>query len=124
MHETRDIIWLQRMYFEKPIIYQDLAIAPVIDDNYEVEKEPTIKVGEGLDDNEEKEDELQDDDNENGSEEAESLNTETQVVTRTGSCIKSPSRLIEGMGDFVSDYQICLTDAEVKYDEAMKELGG
>jgi hypothetical protein len=30
--------------------------------------------------------------------------------------------LIEEMGAFVSDYQICLTDAEVKYYEAMKEL--
>ena len=54
VHETRDIIWLRRMYFEKPIINQDLAIAPVIDDDYEVEKEPTIKVGEGLDDNDSK----------------------------------------------------------------------
>jgi len=52
--ETQDIIWLRRMYFEKPIINQDLAIAPVIDDDYEVEKEPTIKVGEGLDDNDSK----------------------------------------------------------------------
>ena len=92
-HETRDIIWLHQMYFEKPIISQDLAIAPVIDDDYEVEKEPTIKVGKGLDDNEEKEDELQDDDNETGGEEAESLNKETQMVTRTGRRIKSPSRL-------------------------------
>jgi len=123
VHETRDIIWLRRMYFEKPIINQDLAIAPVIDDDYEVEKEPTIKVGEGLDENDEQEDQLpQDEDNDTGGEVAESPNTETQVVTRTGRRIKNPSRLIEEMGAFVSDYQICLTDAEVKYYEAMKEL--
>jgi hypothetical protein len=115
VHETRDVIWLKRLFYTKPATEADIATGPMeIDIDNEVEKAPSSTAGEG---------------NENAeAAEAEEIgvpdsdNQATVVTTKTGRTVKAPQRLIEEIGAVAGNYEIQLTEAEMNYYTAMKSF--
>ena len=102
---TRDVIWLHRMYFPKPVKSPEFNVEPVIEEVAE-----QVRVGEG-----------------NTAEAAESNETENSeeresegIQTRSGRVVNAPSRLIEEVGNMAFNYEIQLTDGEKEYYETMK----
>ena len=109
VHETRDIIWLKRMYFEKEEEAQDVVIEPDVGvDPKEVAE--IVEAGE--------KEEPQADEEEVVEEEVGAGNQ-----TRSGRIVNRPTRLIEEMNAISSDYQIKLSKSEVNYYDAMREIG-
>jgi len=124
VHETRDVIWLKRMYFETPVARPTLLIEPVIDADHG-DDNPSIEVGEGENNpiaagNDTVE-------AEEAGDVEEAVNVEEAVDqgmrTRSGRAVNNPTRLIEEMAAVVDDYKCRLTDAEANYYSAMKEIG-
>lgn len=114
IRETRDVIWLRRMFYEK-VKPTFEVIAPVeIDPNDDVEQEHqgTFEVGEG-----ENQDEDTDDVTGTEEEEDEALEEvqggEDTITTRSGRVTSKPTRLIEEMG--ACSYEIGLSAAEQEY---------
>ena len=106
VHETRDVIWLKRMYFEKEEEAQDVVIEPDVGvDPKEVVE--IVEAGEG--------EEPQADEEEVVEEEVCAGNQ-----TRSGHIVNRPTRLIEEMNANASDYQIKLSTSEKNYYEAMQ----
>jgi hypothetical protein len=128
IHQTRDIIWLRRMYF--PPIEAVPELAPsggdiIVDTNLE---RSTLEVGEGepSDDYEVEtvpEDDGASDDVEEEAERNDDEIPELQPRTKSGRKVRMPERLIEEMNAAANDYEIALTPAEERYYATMRELG-
>ena len=105
MHETRDIVWLKRMYYEKPI---DEATDPALEAG-----ESTQLVAPSAGESEQVDDVTDD------VEEA-----DEPRATRSGRTVTRPARLIGEIGATATNhYEIGLTTAEQNYYQAMKENG-
>jgi hypothetical protein len=133
VHNTRDIIWLKRMYFPKVTINP-----PAGGDNIQVSinvQHSSIEAGEGTPivvsnttevetTNVETVHDFEPDENQDDKdlEEQEIPETEGQR-TRSGRNVKLPDRLITKMNAAANDYEIRLTPAEENYYAAMKEIG-
>jgi hypothetical protein len=109
IHETRDVIWLRRMFYEKPSTSYEIVDAPVLSDTAEKVVD-IMQVGEGtveLDDNEDS-----------------NLPDVMPTATRSGRIVQAPIRLIEEINATTTDtYEIKLTEAETNYYAAMKHFG-
>jgi hypothetical protein len=123
VHETRDVVWLKRMFYEKAIAEKHVGIGPIyftMEEGDDVNEE----VGEG---NINAAAEIDDD---NGSSafsasESEDMEEEEQIeveVTRSGRAVKPPTRFIEEIGAAAKQYKIQLTAAEMNYYAAMREF--
>ena len=130
IHETRDIIWLKRMYFEKPKLIHEV-IAPVeydADDPYGDEEAgdnfDNFGVREGESDDEKSEitdTEQADVMDEEEEEPLDGIQEDAGIVTRSGRAISKPTRLIEEMG--ACSYEIGLSAAEREYYNVMWKMG-
>jgi hypothetical protein len=123
IHETRDIIWLRRMYYEKTKPTFEV-IAPVeINPNDDVEQEETFEVGEGENQDEDKDDvtgtELADTEEEE-EEVLEEIQGGEDTTTRSGRVTSKPTRLIEEMD--ACSYEIGLSAAEEEYYNTMWKM--
>lgn len=117
IHESRDITWLKRMFYQK-LRATDLAVDPEV---IEFETNPGAGAREGVDNSEEAGDdddaaEQVDDDDGAGAA------TLRDAVTRSGRIVNPPARLIEELGAEAADYEIGLTVSEIRYYKAMKEF--
>jgi hypothetical protein len=133
IHETRDVIWLKRMFYEKAEAENDVAIG-VNDEDLEMvigndddKNLESIVVGEGDDDKVVQENESDDDDGDGDAvKEANKSTGEADpapTMTRTGRTIKPPKRLITEIGDVgYDDYEIKLTEAEKCYYATMRDF--
>jgi hypothetical protein len=113
VHETRDVIWLHRMYYEKPETTAEV-IAPV-----EMDDDDTgdIEAGEGenkVTEHVEEQNEVEEDE--------EVIATEVESgTTRSGRIVMKPTRLIEEIGA-VANGGIGLSQAEEKYYDTMWKM--
>ena len=130
VHETRDVIWLKRMFYETPILVHDLAVA---DEDVEVSI-PQHEAGESIQTRvnqqvqtqvgvEDPDESLEESDDESEA----SATTPVAANTRSGRRIIKPTRLIKETGAIMPDldleeYEIKLTRAEERYYEAMTHL--
>ena len=127
VHESRDVIWLKRMFYEKSITKgQEVGNEPddFEIDNDEEEEYVSIEDGEG-DDEEHHEEAAEDESEEDEDEEQEEViggEETTTATTRSGRTISKAPRLIEEMGSVAKEYKIELTRAEENYYEAMREF--
>jgi len=124
LHNTRDVVWLKRMYYTKQPPTYDVVIEPV---------EPREnEVGEGTGDDaqpstiENEQENTMVVPNENTVQSSnESVNEGSNErnnipLTRSGRVIKPPRWLIDYETNAVAKYEAKLTDAEERYYEAMK----
>jgi hypothetical protein len=111
VHETRDVIWLRRMYFENKDKAQDVVIEPDADNP--VEGVEIVEAREG--------EEPQADEEEVVEEEEEEVDAGNQ--TRSGCRVNRPMRFIEEMNAIASNYYIKNSKSEQHYYEAMQEIG-
>jgi hypothetical protein len=141
VHETRDVIWMKRMFYGQETFTNNVAI---VNDNIQVTI-PQHKAGESNEPGESKPLELEpannsleesepiddvDDDKLESELESDSLTGPTPVgSTRSGQTIMKPTRLIEESSAIMPDlqqdleeYEIKLTCAEEQYYEAMTIL--
>ena len=103
VHETRDAIWLKRMFYEK----QGSVDMPLTIEFDQPEENPSVEVGEG---------------NTQVQESVEEADvTETTKVTKSGRTVTKPTRYIEEIGASTMDYKIELTRAEQQYYDAMRQ---
>ncbi len=113
VHETRDVIWLRRMFYTTPAKENDIVTGPVNIVDVEVpaaEGDNTAGEGNGGDD---------DDENAAAAPPAQ----QPTVTTRAGRTVIAPQRLIAEMSAPATDgYEIALTMAERNYYEAMKQF--
>jgi hypothetical protein len=109
VHVTRDVIWLKRMFFEKPIERHDIVVEPVQMDFEEADM-PAEEAGEGNGEDDHNEGEVVKTKDQNG----------IQATTRYGRVITKPVRLIDEMNAMAGDYEIKLTEAEKHYYAEMK----
>ena len=129
IHETRDIIWLRRMYFEKPKPTYEV-IAPIEynanDLNSDKEAGDNFGVREGDDENDETSVIVDMDQAEEAEEKEEveepldNVELDAGIVTRSGQSISKPTRLIEEMG--ACSYEIGLSVAEQEYYNVMWKM--
>jgi hypothetical protein len=126
IRETRDVIWMKRMFFTKKSKAltateeeenddMDIDIDFVGEALQKDKPVASVEAGEGNtpsegDDDDDEDDNTDDDENEK----------EIPPMTRTGRTVKPPTRLIKGMGAL--GYEIMLTSAEQKYYEAMRSF--
>ena len=105
MHETRDVVWLKRMYFEKNEADKNVAIGPL-----DLDLDLDSEAGKG---NENDDDEPDDDDNEEEADVDDDAEKEAdQMTTRSSRIVKAPTRLVEEMSAKADDCEIKLTEAE------------
>ena len=108
VHETRDVIWMKRMFFPKTSrvyeIQKENGADIDVDFVGEAKTHQSVEAGEGSSSNEMKVDD--------------EANAVVPQITRTGRTVKPPTRLIEEMGTV--GYEIALTSAERNYYEAMR----
>jgi hypothetical protein len=118
VHESRDIVWLRRMFYQNELPAVDLAIDPM------EFVTPDSGVKEGSDDEEcevesenesENENELERIDDDDGGGKA----TLQEAVTRSGRVSYKPARYIEEIGAVAGDYEIGLSVAEIRYYDSM-----
>jgi hypothetical protein len=146
VHDTRDVTWMHRMFFERQVSH-GIVIPPMIIQG--IDETPT-RSGEGINDNavdEETEDGINvetviEDDDETDAESELPMEGDANVMgnptspiegvnqTRSGRTIKPPERLIQEIGAFTAqgataaaNYEIALTAAEIQYYNTMKGLG-
>jgi hypothetical protein len=146
VHDTRDVTWMHRMFFERQVSH-GILIPPMIIQG--IDETPT-RSGEGINDNavdEETEDGINvetviEDDDKKDAESKLPMEGDANVMgnptapiegvnqTRSGRTIKPPERLIQEISAFAAqgataaaNYEIALTAAEIQYYDTMKELG-
>jgi hypothetical protein len=124
--ETRDVIWLRRMFYEKKPKVNDVVIEP------EIEEVEDGRAGEGIqvdDDEDDTADVPMTEEAVDGNiDQAPAEDDEDDEVapilqantTRSGRVVNAPRRLIEEYNAMVVNYEIKLTDAETKYYQAIK----
>jgi len=122
VHESRDVIWMHRMFYPKPVKAEDIAIGPV-------DLDVTIPDDDDEDDNDDDNDDDDEDENKEAGEGKGDDDDDDEDVgglwvrtTRAGRQVRAPRRLIEEIGAVAAAYEIRLTSAETKYYEAMKEF--
>jgi hypothetical protein len=107
VHESRDVIWLKRIYFE-PIVTQGIEIPAPTEIVFDEETPTDIEAGEGTSASKiSTTNALPEEENTNGS-------TATMVVTKSGIAVRPPQRYEEA----ASSYEIKLTRAEQTYFQA------
>jgi hypothetical protein len=140
VHEMRDVIWLLRMYFKKPMEQEEIGIMPTLDENKMVqvgESEATqmtesLSESESVDNHSEagerngtnvRAEEARE--NDGGAEEEKNEDEDEAIkTTRSGRAVTKPTRLIEEYGASGYDnYSIGLTDTEQQYYRIMRESG-
>jgi hypothetical protein len=115
VHQSRDVIWLKRMFFERAITQDNIVVAPIIDDNLKVDGAAAGESG----DDPPLDDILP----------AEQTVTEVPAVarddrtTRSGRVITAPTLLMHETTAAAQDYEIKLTTAEHNYYQAISQLG-
>lgn len=144
---TRDIIWLHRMYYQKPAILSDYGIGPIefVTDAKNKKQDGNAGNVQGTranvqgssgtvqevsqnaknveaDSEEAGEGNEQEDELEDTLDKDDEAEEQEASATRSGRAVKAPGRLIEEMGGIAAgdEYEIGLTQAEAKYYEAMK----
>jgi hypothetical protein len=129
VHETRDVIWMRRMYYAAPVKEADVAIGPI---ELEIEIPPTvnvnnIQVGEGYNAHDDdaivaNENANDDDDDDDDADDDGQATTASAVTTRAGRISRAPQRLIAEMNATAARYEVELTNAEEHYYVAMREF--
>lgn len=117
VQETRYITWLRRrMFFQRQLPAEDLAIEPI-------EYETTgSEAREGIDNSEsssvEDEDEQKDDDDG-----GRAVTLKAATVTRSGRAVTQPTRFIEEIGATAGrEYEIGLTSSELRFYALMRDV--
>jgi hypothetical protein len=116
VHESRDITWLRRMFFQHQLPAEDMALEPI------AFVTPDLGAREGVDNSDDSEEEEENDDqhDKDGGGKA----TLQAAVTRSGRTVPAPGHLIEEIiSATANDYEIGLTwtMSETRYYAIMKE---
>jgi hypothetical protein len=116
VHETRDIIWLKQMFYQKVVIEEEIVV-----------DEPGIQAGKSKDDGSVSSGERDTDDNEDNSDEDDDDDDDEKMpplTTRSGRNVNPPARLVEEIAAVASNYyEIGLTNSEQRYYDTMHEFG-
>jgi hypothetical protein len=112
VHETRDVTWLHRMFFQQEVPATDMAMEPIAF----AAPVPEDRKGVGTDEKSDTEDAIKDDDDSGGKA------TLKEAVTQSGRITSKPMQYIEEIGATASDYEIGLTMSEIRYYASMKEF--
>ena len=128
IHKTQDIIWLRRMYFEKPKqIHEVIAPVKVNENDPYGDKEAGdnfdnfgIREGESEEETDEIADTKQTGEEEEEVEPLDDIQEDAGIITRSGRAISKPTRLIEEMG--VCSYEISLSAVEQEYYNIMWKM--
>jgi hypothetical protein len=131
IHETRDVIWMKRMYYEKDI-GQGIIVPPMIIngiDDPTPATTPEAPTQEGPDTGTASVLTREGEDHDKLDNTTVPANAET-ARTRSGRTISPPERLIQEIGAIAAavataaaNYEIALTASEIQYYATMKELG-
>jgi hypothetical protein len=113
VHETRDVMWLRRMFFQKQALTAvDLAVEPM------EFVTPKAKSREGATEDNAVACEVEQVDDDDGAGQA----TLQEAVTRSGRTASKPARFIEEIGAATGDYKIGLSMSEIRHYASMKEF--
>jgi hypothetical protein len=138
IHETRDVIWLRRMYYARDI-GQDIAVPPMVVNGIDdPTPEEAIREGANTDGELPREGVTVDNSAEPAPDDVgdQPLGSDQEPATApatrssSGRAVKPPDRLIEEIGAYAAagataaaNYEIGLTASETKYYDAMKVIG-
>jgi hypothetical protein len=145
VHQTRDVIWLNRMYYNRVEQAENIVVEPDIEPVivYHTQNPVINGPGEGENHEEANNDDGHDDDGDNGVHNLpdEFFDAETEQMgntaygidvpttsTRAGRISRPPPRLIEtvtmaqAMNDLAAEYKCEFTPAEVRFYDTVREL--
>jgi hypothetical protein len=140
VHETRNVIWLHHMYFEKPMEQEEIGIMPTLDENKMVQagESEATQMTESLSESESVNDHSKAGErngtnvraeeareNDGGAEEEKNEDEDEAIkTTHSGRAVTKLTHLIEEYGASGYDnYSIGLTDVEQQYYKIMHESG-
>ena len=111
VHQSRNVIWMKRMYYQKKILSNEITT----DGDIEFQTPATPKDGEGtIIEEPEKITEEQEESEDEKPEDTEEMTVEPEERRRSERISQPTQRLIEETGLKTGEYEIALTQAEVK----------
>ncbi len=123
VHQSRDVIWPRRMFYQRQLPATDLAIEPIEFDTPDTEAREGTDIGDdadfGANANEpesDDNDEQQDDDDGAGAA------TLKQAVAQWGRAVNPPKRFVEEMGAISGEHEIGLSVSELRHYALMREF--